>query len=124
MSKPDKILYDYDFVTNRDKETAEEVINQIEKLKNLPLDIALEKIKIDFKIKEIRKIPVNEGLFYNFFKDEKLGASVQGYNRKKDKEGNDYTVPFITFGADREYLDDMIKRLITKIKNIILTENK
>lgn len=124
MSKNKKLLYDYDEVTEKDKQTVEEVLYQLELYKDVPLNVSLEKIKTNFKIKEIPKMKVDEGLFYDLFKDENLGVAVQGFTRKKDKNGNEYDVPFLSFNADKEYLDDMMERTITKLKNLILAENK
>lgn len=123
MSKPEELLYDYDFVTERDRETAIEVLNQIEKLnKLLPLDKSIDKIKTSFKVKEIPTLKIEEGLFYDLMKDEKLGVTIQGYDNKKDKDGNPYKVPFLSMGANREELDDIMQRLITKIRNIVISE--
>lgn len=123
MSKPEELLYDYDFVTERDRETAIEVLNQIKKLnKSLPLDKSIDKIKTSFKVKEIPTLKIEEGLFYDLMKDEKLGVAIQGYDNKKDKDGNPYKVPFLSMGANREELDDIMQRLITKIRNIVISE--
>jgi hypothetical protein len=125
MNKPEKLLYDYDFINERDKETAIEVLNQIQKLsKTLSLDKSIKQIKASFKVKEIPTLKIEEGLFYEFMRDEKLGVAIQGYDNKKDKDGNPYKVPFISMGANREELDDIMLRLIIKIKNIVLSEIK
>ena len=53
-------------------------------------------------------------LWYQFTKDEKIGANIQGY-RTVEKDGQKLRIPYIAFGADLDYLDEMMKRIITQV---------
>ena len=47
-------------------------------------------------------------------KDWKVGANIQGY-RQTIKDGKKIRIPYVAFGADLEYLNEVMRELITKI---------
>ena len=60
---------------------------------------------------------VESSLWYEFTKNEKLGASIQGY-RQAEKDGKKIRIPHISFSADLDYLNEMITRFVTRINNL------
>ena len=51
-------------------------------------------------------------------KDERIGQSIQGFRETKDENGNRLKIPHIGFSADLDYLDGFLNRLIQKASKI------
>ena len=83
--------------------------------KDIPLKFSIEQIEINYNIKEIPTMDVETSLWYQMTKDEKIGSNIQGY-RQTVKDGKVVRIPYIAMGADLEYLDEMMKRIITKVQ--------
>jgi len=113
-------LYDYGNIKPEDKKLTSEVLKLVEEGQRNNHNWT--KIKRDIESKfEIDPIPVmkiEDSVWFNFCKDEKLGQSLQGYKTTKDKDGNDIRVPIIGFTADLEDLNKFITNVITKINNM------
>ena len=77
-----------------------------------------EELKTRFQIVEIPMKPVEESLWHQFTKNERIGLSVQGFRESKDDEGNKIRIPHIGFSADLDYLDEMIQRIAKKVREI------
>ena len=100
------------------KQAVSEVINILQNQKEIPLDMVIEQIKQKFQIKDIPVYDYKKTLWYELTKDERIGANIQGFVDKKDENGNQIKIPFLCFSADIEYLDGMMKRIVTKIRNL------
>ena len=115
-----EFLYDYGNIKPEDKKLTSEVLKLVEEGQRNNHNWT--KIKRDIESKfEIDPIPVmkiEDSVWFNFCKDEKLGQSLQGYKTTKDKDGNDIRVPIIGFTADLEDLNKFITNVITKINNM------
>ena len=116
----EKIIEVYDFVsiTDRDKKIIEEVISLLKKNDNSTVKEVTEKIKEKFEIAQIPMLKYEESLWYQFMQNENLGVSIQGY-REVNIDGKKIRIPHIAFSADLDFLDDVLKRLMTKIRNTI-----
>ncbi len=112
-------LVDHEDVNKEKQKVAEDILETItqNESKNLPLKFTLTQIKNDYKIDEIPMMDISQSLWHEFTKDEKIGQSVQGY-RQSVKDGKTVRIPHIAFSGDLDYLDDMMRRLITRINNI------
>ena len=82
--------------------------------KEIPLKFSIEQIENNYHIKEIPTMNVENSLWYQMTKDWKIGANIQGY-RQTVKDGKKIRIPFIGMGADLDYLDKVLKEMITKI---------
>lgn len=115
-----EFLYDYGDIKPEDKKLTSEVLRLVEEGQRNNHNWT--KIKRDIETKfEIDPVPVmkiEDSVWYNFCKDEKLGQSLQGYKTSKDKDGNDIRVPIIGFTSDLEDLNKFISNIITKINNM------
>ena len=127
MSEEDKMdprntidfLIDHEDVSKEQQKVAEDILEIItqNESKHLPLKFTLTQIRNDYKIDEIPMMDISQSLWHEFTKDEKIGQSVQGY-RQSVKDGKKVRIPHIAFSGDLDYLDDMMRRIITRINNL------
>lgn len=112
-----------DDITKDQLKVAEDIIQTLKDnhKKNIPLKFSIEQIENDYNVKELPMMDVKSTLWYQLTKDEKIGANIQGF-RTIEKDGKKIRIPFICFGADLDYLEGMMKRLVTKIR--LLKEDK
>lgn len=114
-----KTLFDYDTVTDRDKEVAETVINRVSELseQNVPQNIIKEKIVTDFKIKQVPLLDYKKSLFWKYAKDKGLGLTQQGY-REDIVDGEQVRIPVLNLTADLDYLDAWVEEILTQASNL------
>tara|TARA_E500000178_G_C16579881_1_gene555540 strand:- start:163 stop:546 length:384 start_codon:yes stop_codon:yes gene_type:complete len=112
-------LVDHEELSERDKKIAEDILKTINEHQshNFPLKHTISQIKENYKIEEIPLMNIEDSLWYEFTKDEKIGANIQGYT-KTEKDGKKIKIPHIHFSADLDYLNDMIRRIITRINSL------
>ena len=105
-----------DEISQRDKKIVEDIIETLREnqKKDIPLKYSIEQIQNNFHIKEIPSMDVKTSLWYQMTKDWKVGANIQGY-RQTIKDGKKIRIPYVAFGADLEYLNEVMRELITKI---------
>jgi hypothetical protein len=114
-----QFLVDHFELTKQEKKIAEDIINTIvdDASKDIPLKFTITRIQESYKLKEVPMLSLENSLWHQFTKDEKIGQSIQGY-RTQVIEGKSIRIPYIAFGADLDYLDEMIRRIITRINNL------
>ena len=112
-------LVDHEDVTKEQQKVAEDILHFVknDQSKNIPLKFTISQIENSYKLKEIPMMNTENSLWYQFTKDEKIGANIQGY-RSAEKDGEKIRIPYIAFGADLDYLDEMMKRIITRINSL------
>ena len=114
-----EFLVDHFDPTKQEKKIAEDIINTIvdDASKDIPLKFTITRIQESYKLKEVPMLSLENSLWHQFTKDEKIGQSIQGY-RTTVINGKSIRIPHIAFGADLDYLDEMIRRIITRINNL------
>jgi hypothetical protein len=114
-----EFLVDHFEPTKQEKKVAEDILNTIidDASKEIPLKFTISRIQESYKLKEVPILNLENSLWHQFTKDEKIGQSIQGY-RTQVIDGKSIRVPHIAFGADLDYLDEMIGRIITRINNL------
>ena len=110
--------YDYGSITDSDKRVVKEIIDLLNARGQVPCSMFAEELKTRFQIVEIPMKPIDESLWHQFTKNERIGLSVQGFRESKDDEGNKIRIPHIGFSADLDYLDEMIQRIAKKVREI------
>ena len=103
-------------ITNNDlKELVREVINLFtdRSSKDVPESMIIEELKTRFKLEEIPMQKIEDSLWYEYTKDERLGTAVQGF-RQTTLDGKKIRIPHIGFSADLDYLNDFLIRLFEK----------
>ncbi len=117
-------LFDYGDITERDKSVVQEVINLIGQRPGVPGDMIAAELKEKFKLVEIPMMKLDDSVWHQLTKDEKLGASMQGFREIHDKDGNKLRIPHIGFSADLDYLDEFMNRLAIKLAAIPKANDK
>lgn len=114
-----QFLVDHFEPTKQEKKIAEDILNTIvdDASKDIPLKFTITRIQESYKLKEVPMLSLENSLWHQFTKDEKIGQSIQGY-RTQVIDGKSIRIPYIAFGADLDYLDEMIRRIITRINNL------
>jgi len=110
--------YDYGSISDRDKKVVNEIINFLRQRKGIPIEMVVEEIKKRFQLVEIPMKKIEDSVWGQFTKDERLGQSIQGFRTSKDKNGNSIKIPHVGFSADLDYLDEFVNRLVQKAKDI------
>ena len=111
-------MYDYGNISDSDKKVVVEIIDLLNARGQVPCSMFAEELKTRFQIVEIPMKPIDESLWHQFTKNERIGLSVQGFRESKDEEGNKIRIPHIGFSADLDYLDEMIQRIAKKVREI------
>jgi hypothetical protein len=125
--KDDKLytsLFDYGEVTSRDKKVVEEVINVMRERQGVPFNLVEEELKIKFQLKTVPMMKVEDSIWHQLTKDERLGQAMQGFKETVDDNGEKLRIPHIGFSADLDYLDEFVNRLTKKIASLPITKDK
>jgi hypothetical protein len=117
-------LFDYGDITDRDKSVVEEVINLLQARPGVPSEMVIAELKEKFQLVQIPMMKVEDSVWHQLTKDERIGQSMQGFRQTTDNEGNKIRIPHIGFSADLDYLDEFVNRLATKIASIPKAEDK
>ena len=108
-------LFDYGEITERDKSVVKEVLNLIEARPGVPGEMIAEELKTKFQLVQVPMMKLEDSVWHQLTKDERIGQSMQGYRESNDKDGNRIRIPHIGFSADLDFLDEFVNRLATKI---------
>jgi len=111
-------VFDYGSITDRDKKVVEEVITLLRERQGVPNDMIVEELKTKFQLVEIPMKKIEDSVWGQLTKDERLGQSVQGFRQTTDKDGKKVRIPHVGFSADLDYLDEFVNRLVKKIGDI------
>ena len=110
--------YDYGSITERDKKVVEEIIDLLREREQIPVSMIVEELKTRFQLVEIPMKKIEDSVWGQLTKDERLGQSVQGFRNSTDEHGNQIRIPHVGFSADLDYLDEFVNRLVKKIERI------
>ena len=117
-------LFDYGDITERDKSVIEEVINLLQAIPGVPVEMVIAELKEKFQLVTIPMMKVEDSVWHQLTKDERIGQSMQGFRQTSDKDGNKIRIPHIGFSADLDYLDEFVNRLAKKIASLPTAEDK
>lgn len=111
-------VFDYGSITERDKKLIEEVIKLMRERPGVPSDMIAEELKQKFELEEVPMKKIEDSVWGQLTKDERLGQSIQGFRLARDENGNKLKIPHVGFSADLDYLDEFVNRLVQKTKDI------
>ena len=111
-------IFDYGNVTDRDKLVVREVIDLIRQREQVPADMIIEELKTRFQLVEIPMRKIEDSIWGQLTKNERLGQSIQGFRQSIDEKGRKIRIPHVGFSADLDYLDEFVNRLVKKIEDI------
>ena len=117
-------LFDDGDITDRDKSVVEEVINLFQARPGVPSEMVIAELKEKFQLVTIPMMKVEDSVWHQLTKDERIGQSMQGFRQTTDENGDKIRIPHIGFSADLDYLDEFVNRLATKIASIPKAEDK
>ena len=111
-------LYDYGNITDSDKLLVKEIIDLLRQRDQVPCGMFAEELKTRFQLVEIPMKKIEDSIWGQLTKDERIGQSIQGFRQSTDENGENIRIPHVGFSADLDYLDEFVNRLANKIKNI------
>ena len=111
-------VYDYGSISESDKNVVNEIITLLHQRKGIPVEMIIEELKTKFELVEIPMKKIEDSVWGQLTKDERLGQSVQGFRQTTDENGQKIRIPHVGFSADLDYLDEFVNRLIQKAKDI------
>ena len=110
--------YDYGHITERDKKVVKEIIDLMRDRSEVPCGMFAEELKTRFQLVEIPMKKIEDSVWGQLTKDERLGQSVQGFRTAYDDDNKQIRIPHVGFSADLDYLDEFVNRLIKKVENL------
>lgn len=110
--------FDYGDIKQRDKDVVLEIIEWLRSRNGVPVDMLIEELKIKFQLEEVPMKKVEDTVWGQLTKGERLGASIQGFRETKDENGKRIRIPHIGFSADLDYLDEFLNRIVEKANKI------
>ena len=110
--------FDYGNIKEGDKKLVEEIISLLQSRAGIPTQMIVEELKHKFQLETIPMAKIEDSLWHQFTKKERIGQSMQGFREAKDKNGKRIRIPHIGFSADLDYLNEMIQRIAKQVRNI------
>ena len=111
-------VYDYGSISDSDKIVVKEIIDLMRNRGDVPCSMFAEELKTRFELVEIPMKNIEDSVWGQLTKDERLGQSVQGFRQSTDEKGEKIRIPHVGFSADLDYLDEFINRIIKKVEGI------
>ena len=121
MAEKEKIFegkYDYGNITDADKKVVSEIIDLANERGDVPCSMFAEELKTRFQVVEIPMKKIEDSVWGQLTKDERLGQSIQGFRQVVDENGEKVRIPHVVFSADLDYLDEFCNRLLKKVEDI------
>ena len=109
--------FDYGSIKQEHKDVVIEIIKWLRERNGVPVEMLIEELKIKFRIEEVPMKKIEDTVWGQLTKGEKLGASIQGY-REITEDGKRIRIPHIGFSADLDYLDEFLNRIVEKVNKI------
>ena len=81
------------------------------------LDKNKKELEVFFQVEEIPLMKLENSVWGQLTKGERLGQSVQGF-RTAVVDGKKINIPHISFSADLDYLDEVINNIIMKTRKL------
>jgi len=110
--------FNYGNITERDKKIVEEILELMRDRSNVPCGMFAEELKTRFQLVEIPMKKIEDTVWGQLTKDERIGQSIQGFRQAVDENGKKIKIPHVGFSADLDYLDEFINRLVKKVESI------
>ena len=110
--------YDYGNISDNDKIVVREIIDFLRSREGVPTSMIIEEMNRRFELVEIPMKKIEDSVWGQLTKDERLGQSIQGFRNSNDEKGNPIRIPHVGFSADLDYLDEFVNRLIKKVEDI------
>ena len=111
-------VFDYGDISDKQKEVVKEIIDLMRAREQIPCGMFAEELKQKFQLEEIPMKKIEDSVWGQLTKDERLGQSVQGFRQTTDENGKKIRIPHVGFSADLDYLDEFLNRIVKKVMDI------
>ena len=111
-------IFDYGSITDRDKKVVKEIIDLLRNRINIPVEMIIEELKTKFTLEEIPMQKIEDSVWGQLTKNERLGQSIQGFRETTDEDGKKIRIPHVAFSADLDYLDEFVNRIVERVNKI------
>ena len=115
-------LFDYHNIDDYTKLAISDVIKMVEN--NDDKEKLVNVLKDKFQITETPTYDTNKSLWHTMMKEYRLGESIQGFKIIQKPDGTKEKIPVLSFTAELDYLDEVMREILTKLKSQILEDNK
>ena len=115
-------VYNYGEVSDSDKVVVREIIDLMRNRGEVPCSMFAEELKTRFNLVEIPMKKIEDSVWGQLTKDERIGTTIQGFRQSTNKQGEKIRIPHVGFSADLDYLDEFVNRLIKKAKEVKLNK--
>ena len=115
-------LFDYNNIDDYTKLAISDVIKMVEN--NDDKEKLVNVLKDKIQITETPTYDTNKSLWHTKMKEYRLGESIQGFKIIQKPDGTKEKIPVLSFTAELDYLDEVMREILTKLKSQILEDNK
>tara|TARA_A100000172_G_C2982533_1_gene89897 strand:+ start:116 stop:550 length:435 start_codon:yes stop_codon:yes gene_type:complete len=111
-------VYDYGNIKDSDKVVVKEIIDLMRDRGKIPCSMFAEELKTRFNLVEIPMKKIEDSVWGQLTKDERIGTTIQGFRQSTNEQGEKIRIPHVGFSADLDYLDEFVNRLIKKATEV------
>ena len=118
ISSAQSILDTITFRSNTLKKVVKEIIDLMRDRGKIPCSMFAEELKTRFNLVEIPMKKIEDSVWGQLTKDERIGTTIQGFRQSTNEQGEKIRIPHVGFSADLDYLDEFVNRLIKKATEV------
>ena len=111
-------VYDYGNIKDSDKVVVKEIIDLMRDRGKIPCSMFAEELKTRFNLVEIPMKKIEDSVWGQLTKDERIGTTIQGFRQSTNEQGEKIRIPHVGFSADLDYLDEFVNRLVNKVNKL------
>ena len=103
-------------IDDNQRKVVKDIIELVKERDNVPSKMFVEELSYRYKIEDVPMMDIEKTLWHTMTKDYNLGATIQGW-REEVRDGKKVRIPLLGLTADIEDLDDMMRNIMTNIRN-------
>ena len=111
-------LFDYHSIDDYTKLAIRDIVQVLEDDK-IDKKQSINIIKDKFQLEEVPEYNIEKSLWKSMMSEFNLGESIQGWKIVQDSENKKIKIPVLSFTGELDYLDDVMQKLLTRIKNMV-----
>jgi len=103
-------------IDENQRKVVRDIIELVKERDTVPSTMFAQELSYRYKIEDVPMMDIEKTLWHTMTKDFNLGTSIQGW-REEVRDGKKIRIPLLGLTADLEDLEDMIKKIMTNIRN-------